>query len=89
MNARELSKARTKAKEAVVSAEAKVGAIEQRIADVEAELASPMPDVNLMVTRAAEHTRLQDDLMDALGAWELAVSQQEELELGSVQRAGV
>jgi len=89
MNAREWSKARTKAKEAVVSAEAKVGAIEQRIADVEAELASPMPDVNLMVTRAAEHTRLQDDLMDALGAWELAVSQQEELELGSVQRAGV
>ena len=89
MNARELSKARAKAKDAVSAAEAKVAAIEQRIADVEAELASPMPDASVMVTRAAEHTRLQDDLMDALTAWETAVSQQEELESSSLQKASV
>jgi len=33
-----------------------------------------------MVALAADHTRLQDDLLSALSAWEAAVAEQESLE---------
>jgi hypothetical protein len=42
-----------------------------------------------MVSKAAEHTRLQDDLMEALSAWETAVRQQEELDAAYPQKAAV
>ena len=79
MNARELSKARVKAKETVERTEAAVAIVEKRIAEVEAALARPTDSAQDMVALAAEHTRLQDDLMSALSAWETAVSMQEEL----------
>jgi ATP-binding cassette subfamily F protein 3 len=79
MNARELSKARVKAREAVEKAEASVATIEARIAEVEAALAKPSGSAQDMIALAAEHTRLQEDLMSALSTWEQAVSTQEEL----------
>jgi len=79
MNARELSKARIKAKEVVVRAEGHVAAVETRIAEVESLLASPSNNAQEMVTLAAEHTRLQDEIMDALAAWEKATADQDAL----------
>ncbi|WP_119324526.1 ABC-F family ATP-binding cassette domain-containing protein [Capsulimonas corticalis] len=79
LNFRDLSKARTKAKELVVKTEATVNKIEARIGELETKLASPSDSVQEMVTLAAEHTRLQDELMTALAAWEKAVADQEEL----------
>jgi len=79
LNARELSKARVKARELVLTTEASVNALETRIAGAEARLAKPSGSVSEMVALAAEHTRLQDDLMAALAAWEQAVAEQETL----------
>ena len=77
LNPRDLSKARVKAKELVLTTESGVNAVETRVAEVEARLARPSESVADMVTLAAEHTRLQDELMSALAAWEAAVAAQE------------
>ena len=79
MNARDLSKARVRARERVLTTESAVNATETRIAEVEARLARPSDTVADMVALAAEHTRLQDDLLAALAAWEQAVAEQETL----------
>ena len=79
MNARDLSKARVKARERVLTTESAVNATEARIAEVERLLALPSDTVADMVSLAAEHTRLQDDLLSALAAWEAAVAEQEAL----------
>ncbi len=79
LNARDLSKARVKARERVLTTESAVNATEARIGEVETRLAQPSDSVAEMVTLAAEHTRLQDDLLAALAAWELAVAEQEAL----------
>ena len=79
LNARDLSKARVKARERVLTTESGVNALETQIADAEARLARPSETVADMVALAAEHTRLQDDLLAALSAWEAAVAEQEEL----------
>jgi ATP-binding cassette, subfamily F, member 3 len=80
MNARDLSKARVKARENVLRTEEAVARIESRISEVEAALANPSDTARDMVVLAAEHTRLQDDLLAAFTAWEEAVSAQEALE---------
>jgi ATP-binding cassette subfamily F protein 3 len=79
MNSRELSKARVKAREAVLSTEEAVHHLEERIAEVESRLAVPSGSVGDMVAIAAEHTRLQDDLAAALTAWERALASSEAL----------
>ncbi len=79
LNARELSKARVRAREAVLTTESAVNALEQRVADVEARLAKPTGAVADMISLAAEHTRLQDDLAAALARWERAVADSEAL----------
>ncbi len=79
MTARDLSKARVKAREQALITESAVNAIETRIAEVETRLAQPSDTVADMVALAAEHTRLQDDLLAALAAWEAAVAEQEAL----------
>ncbi len=79
LNARELSKARVRARELVLTTEASVNALETRIASTEERLAKPSGSVADMVALAAEHTRLQDNLLAALAAWEQAVSEQEAL----------
>ena len=79
MNARDLSKARVRARERVLTTESAVNATETRIGEVEARLARPSDTVADMVTLAAEHTRLQDDLLAALAAWEQAVAEAEAL----------
>ena len=79
LNARDLSKARVKARELAIMTESAVNAKEARIAEVEARLAKPSESITDMVALAAEHTRLQDELAASLAAWEAAVSQQEEL----------
>ena len=79
MTPRELSKARIKAKEAVERTEAHVAHVEARIVEVEAALASPSDSTQTMINLAAEHTRLQDEIMEALSAWEKAVADQEAL----------
>ncbi|MGI4788135.1 MAG: ribosomal protection-like ABC-F family protein [Janthinobacterium lividum] len=79
LNARDLSKARVKARERVLTTESAVNALETRIADAETRLARPSETVADMVALAADHTRLQDDLISALGAWETAVAEQESL----------
>ena len=79
LNARDLSKARVRARERVLSTESAVNALETQIADAETRLARPSETVADMVALAAEHTRLQDDLLFALAAWEAAVAEQEAL----------
>ena len=79
LNARDLSKARVKAREAVLTTESAVHALETRVAEVEARLAAPSGSVADMVALAAEHTRLQDDLSATLAAWERAVADSEAL----------
>lgn len=79
LNARDLSKARVRARERVLTTESAVNALESRIADAEIRLARPSESVADMVALAADHTRLQDDLLSALSAWEAAVAEQEEL----------
>ena len=79
LSARDLSKARVKARERVLTTESGVNAVEVRIAEVEVRLARPSETVADMVTLAAEHTRLQDELMSALATWEQAVAEQEEM----------
>ena len=79
LNARDLSKARVRARERVLTTESAVNALETKIADTENRLARPSETVADMVTLAAEHTRLQDDLLAALANWEAAVAEQEEL----------
>ncbi|MDQ2686505.1 MAG: ATP-binding cassette domain-containing protein, partial [Armatimonadota bacterium] len=79
LNPRELSKARVKARETLLTAESAVHALETRIAEVEARLARPSGAVADMIALAAEHTRLQDDLTVALSQWEQAVAAQETL----------
>ncbi len=81
LNARDLSKARVRARERVLTTESAVNALETQIADTEARLARPSETVADMVALAAEHTRLQDDLLAALAAWEAAVAEQEGLEV--------
>lgn len=80
LSPRDLSKARVKAREKVMTTEAAVSSVELMIIEVEGRLASPAGSVSDMVTLAAEHTRLQDALMSALASWETAVSEQEALE---------
>ncbi len=80
LNARDLSKARVRARERVLTTESAVNALESRIADAETRLARPSESVADMVALAADHTRLQDDLLSALSAWEAAVAEQEALE---------
>ncbi len=80
LNARDLSKARVRARERVLTTESAVNALESRIGDTEARLARPLESVADMVALAADHTRLQDDLLSALSAWEAAVAEQEALE---------
>jgi ATP-binding cassette subfamily F protein 3 len=77
MNFRELSKARTKAREAVERTERAVQTVENKVADIELRLATPSASVQDMVSLAAEHTRLQDDLTAAFVAWEKAVAEEE------------
>jgi len=79
MNARDLSKARARARERVLTTESAVSATESRIGEVEARLARPSETVADMVALAAEHTRLQDDLLTALSTWEAAVAESESL----------
>ena len=79
LNPRDLSKARVKAKELVLTTESGVNTVETRVAEVEARLARPSESVADMVALAAEHTRLQDELMSALAAWEAAVAAQDAL----------
>ncbi len=79
LNARDLSKARVRARERVLTTESAVNALEARIADAETRLARPSESVADMVALAADHTRLQDDLLSALSAWETAVAEQEAL----------
>ena len=79
LNPRDLSKARVKAKELVLTTESGVNAVETRVAEVEARLARPSESVADMVTLAAEHTRLQDELISALATWEAAVAAQDAL----------
>ena len=79
LNARDLSKARVKARETILTSERAVNALETRIVEVETRLAAPSGSVADMVALAAEHTRLQDDLTAALAAWERAVAESEAL----------
>lgn len=78
-NARDLSKARIKAREAVEKAELVVQKGEARLAEVETALASGKRDVDL-VALAAEHTRLRQEVEGSVVAWEQAVAEQEALE---------
>jgi multidrug resistance efflux pump len=75
MNAHELSKARIKARDVLAKADANVHSMETRLAKIETKLARPADGVSDMVALAAEHTRLQDDLTDALSQWERAASE--------------
>ncbi len=77
LNARDLSKARVRTRERVLTTESAVNALETRIADTEARLALPSESVADMVALAADHTRLQDALLAALADWEAAVAEQE------------
>ncbi len=79
LNARDLSKARVRTRERVLTTESAVNALETKIADTELRLARPSESVADMVALAADHTRLQDDLLAALAAWEAAVAEQEAL----------
>ena len=81
LNARDLSKARVKAREAVEKAERNVQTQEGRLAEVEAALASGSPDADL-IALAAEHTRLRQSADAALADWERASAEQESLETG-------
>lgn len=76
MNARDLSRARVKAREAVERAESRVQSAEARVVEVEAALASGRGD---LVALAAEHTRLRTDTDKAITEWEKAVAEQEAL----------
>ncbi|MBC8104080.1 MAG: hypothetical protein H7Z41_16020, partial [Cytophagales bacterium] len=77
-NARDLSKARIKAHEAVTKAERAVQTQESALADVETALASGGNGTD-HVALAAEHTRLRGAVEAAVAAWERAVSEQEVL----------
>lgn len=70
LNARELSKMRIKSKDAMRTAELRVETLENRVATVEAELSSASGDMKNLVELAAEHTKLQDDVLEALTQWE-------------------
>jgi ATP-binding cassette subfamily F protein 3 len=78
LNARDLSKARVKAREAVSAAEAAVQSVEARIAAVEADLAAGGNGAD-PVALAAEHTRLRDELDEVLARWESALAAEEAL----------
>ena len=78
LNARDLSKARIKARDAMQKAEAEVQAREAALADVEAALAAGGKGADL-VTLAASHTHLRAELDAALARWEASVSAQEVL----------
>jgi ATP-binding cassette subfamily F protein 3 len=67
---REDGKRRGKAQASIEIAEATVGALEVRLAELEAALATGEGD---LVALAAEHTAVQKSLADALTAWEDAV----------------
>ena len=73
---REQSKARARAKAAVEKAEGAVQALEAKLAEVEAALASGQGD---MIALAAQHTAVQTDLDAALKTWEDAVAEEESL----------
>ena len=79
MNAHALSKARIKAKDAAQQAERYIQTLEGKIADAEERLARPSGSAADMVTLAAEHTRLQDELGEAFTAWVEAVKAQDAL----------
>ena len=78
LSARELSKARARAKDAVEKAEARVQAQEARLAEVEAALAAGNPTADL-VALAAEHTRVRAEVDAAVADWERTVAEQEAL----------
>ena len=63
----------------MLTTESAVNALETKIADTEIRLARPSESVADMVALAADHTRLQDDLLAALAAWEAAIAEQEAL----------
>jgi ATP-binding cassette subfamily F protein 3 len=76
LSARELSKARVRAKEAVERAERGVQAWEARLAEVEAALGFGGGD---LVALAAEHTRVRAEVDAAVAEWERASAEQETL----------
>ncbi|MBC7808418.1 MAG: ABC-F family ATP-binding cassette domain-containing protein [Akkermansiaceae bacterium] len=75
---REQGKARAKAQDAVEKAERAVQIRETKLAEVESILASGSRNHDI-VTLAAEHARLRDDVDAAVAAWEKAVAEQEAL----------
>ena len=79
LSARELSKMRVKAQEAVEKAERTVQTHESRLAEVETILASGNTNADL-VALAADHTRLRAALDAALTDWEQATAEQESLQ---------
>jgi ATP-binding cassette, subfamily F, member 3 len=78
LTAHQLSKARAQAKQAVEKAESRVATLEQRVAAVETTLANGAAGADL-VTLAADHTRLTEELAVAVAEWERAVAEQETL----------
>jgi ATP-binding cassette subfamily F protein 3 len=74
MNARQRSKARQKAVDAVAKTEDLLATLEDRLATVEGLLSNAPPDVDL-VELAAEHTKLNEDIAEQMDLW----SEQSEL----------
>jgi ATPase subunit of ABC transporter with duplicated ATPase domains len=79
VSARDLSKARIKAREAVERAERAVQTREIRLAEVEAALSSGHGNGADLVALAAEHTRLRTEVDAAITDWERAVADVETL----------
>ncbi|MBC8138915.1 MAG: hypothetical protein H8F28_23815, partial [Fibrella sp.] len=71
-------KARAKAQDAVEKAERAVQIRETKLAEVESILASGSRNHDI-VTLAADHARLRDEVDAAVAAWEKAVAEQEAL----------
>ena len=78
LSARDLNKARIKARDVAAKAERAVQSTEAKLADAEALLASGGKTVD-MVTLAADHTRLQSEVEARIVDWEKAVAEQEAL----------
>ncbi len=78
LSARDLSRARNKAREAALKAELGVQDREARLAEVEGALASGGEGADL-IALAAEHTRLRGEVDAAIAEWERAVTEQEAL----------
>lgn len=78
LSARDLSKARIKARDAVEKTERDVQTREARLVEIEAALAGG--SAADLVVLAAEHTRVRADVEAAIADWERAVAAQEALE---------